>query len=64
MLQEINKVIAYTVNDSFSYEQHQITPFEDVYNQLFQHNGLKEGLVLDKHIFIDSGQKGGQLEVD
>lgn len=39
-------------------------PFEDVYNQLFQHNGLKEWLVLDKHIFIGSGQKGGQLEVD
>lgn len=39
-------------------------PFEDVYNQLFQHNGLKEGLVVDKHISIDSGQKGGQLEVD
>lgn len=41
-----------------------LLPFEDVYNQLFQHNELKEGLVLDKHIFVDSGQKGGQLEVD
>lgn len=41
-----------------------LLPFEDVYNQLFQHNGLKQGLVVDKHIFIDSGQKGGQLEVD
>lgn len=38
--------------------------YEDVYDQLFQHNGLKERSLLDKHIFIDSGQKGGQLEVD